>query len=85
MNILVTPEDEQLDKLRLELAKFTNTQEVINTSLKLIEENSHRPADINPKRTIEDDNACCQTFRDRSMVEGCDHQKYDNYFDLIEK
>ncbi|BAY15560.1 hypothetical protein NIES2109_31140 [Nostoc sp. HK-01] len=85
MNILVTPEDEQLHKFRSELGKYTNTQEVINTPLKVIEEYSHRPADINQKITREDEHACCQMFRDRSMAEGCDHTEYYIYSELVEK
>ncbi|MCC5639476.1 hypothetical protein LC593_27355 [Nostoc sp. CHAB 5844] len=85
MNILVTDEDEQLHKFRSELGKYTNTQEVINTALKVIEENLHRPADINQKITIEDEDVCYRTFGDRSMAEGCDYTK--DYIDceLVEK
>ncbi|MBE9205607.1 hypothetical protein IQ244_03595 [Nostoc sp. LEGE 06077] len=85
MNILVTPEDEQLHKFRSELGKYTNTQEVINTTWKVVEENSHRPADINQKTSIEDEHTCCRIFRDRSMGEGCSHT--EDYIDseLVEK
>ncbi|MBU7584314.1 MAG: hypothetical protein KAF91_15605 [Nostoc sp. TH1S01] len=85
MNILVTPEDEQLHKFRFELGKFTNTQEAITTGLKIIEENSHRPADINSKITIEEEHYCCRIFRDRSMGEGCDSTQYDIDSELFEK
>ncbi len=84
MNILVSPEDEQLHKFRLELKKYTSTQEVINSELKVIEENSHRPVDINYKIT-EDEYSYCRTFGDRSMAEGCHHKGEDIYSQLIEK
>lgn len=85
MNILVTPEDEQIHKFRSELGKYTNTQEVINTALKVIEEHAHRPADINQKINIEDDHVYCRRFGDRSMAEGCHHQNDYIDFELVEK
>ncbi|MBD2445720.1 hypothetical protein H6G76_00855 [Nostoc sp. FACHB-152] len=85
MNIFVTSEDEQLNKLRIELGKYTSTPEVNSNTLKLIEENTHRPTDINQKTTIEDEQLCCRTFRDRSMAEGCSHYEDYIYTELIEK
>ncbi|MBE9007152.1 hypothetical protein IQ259_19290 [Fortiea sp. LEGE XX443] len=85
MNILVTPEDDQLHKFRLELGKYPNTQEVISTAYKVIEENTHRPTDINQKITIEDENLYCRTFGDRSIAEGCNHTEDDIYTGLVEK
>lgn len=85
MNILVTSEDEQLNKFRLELGKYTNTQELIDTTFKVIEENTHRPTDINQRTNIEDEHLCCRNFGDRSMVEGCNHFDDYIYSELIEK
>jgi len=85
MNILVTPEDEQLNKFRIELGKYTNNQEAITTSLKVIEENIHRPTDINQKITMDDEELCCRNFGDRSMAEGCNHSENYIYTELIEK
>ncbi|MBD2436012.1 hypothetical protein [Nostoc sp. FACHB-110] len=85
MNILVAPEDEQFNKFRFELGKYTNTHEVFSNPIKVIEENTHRPTDINQKITIEDEQLCCRTFRDRSMAEGCNHTEDYTYTELIEK
>jgi hypothetical protein len=85
MNILVTPEDEQLNKLRIELGRYTSNQEVISSTLKVIEENIHRPTGIDKKITIEDEEFCCRTFRDRSMAEGCNHSDDYTNTELIEK
>lgn len=85
MNILVTPEDEQLHKFRIELGKYPNAQEVISTAFKVIEENTHRPEDINQKINIEDEHLCCRTFDDRSMAEGCNHTEDYIDTDLVEK
>jgi hypothetical protein len=85
MNILVTPEDEQLNKFRIELGKYTNTQEVVNSPFEVLEENTHRPTDVNPKIFIEDEQLCCRTFRDRLMAEGGNDSDYYIDTELIEK
>jgi hypothetical protein len=85
MNILLTPEEEQLHKFQIELERYSNTQEVFSSPIKPIEENSHRPADINQKITIEDEHLCCQNFGDRSMPEVCIYTQNYIHTELLEK
>lgn len=85
MSILITPEDEQLHKFRIELGKYTNTQEVISTAFKVIEENWHRPADINQKIILEEECLYCRSFSDRSMAQEYNYTQEYIYTDLLEK
>jgi SOS response regulatory protein OraA/RecX len=85
MNILLKPEDEQSTKFSIELSKYANYQETINTALKVLESREHRPAQLNQKVVAEDEQFFWRGIVDSSTTEVYHHPEDDIYSELIEK